>query len=91
MSADVAELLFDTFVSGAGKAKELYKPLVGFDECDKRLQHAYERHGLTLEQQNGFDEIIGDMTYTAEQHEFEQGLKLGLRLAAEALCSREEA
>lgn len=45
MNADVAELLFDTFVSGAGKAKELYKPLVAFDECDKRLQRAYGRSG----------------------------------------------
>ena len=84
-------MLFDTFVSGAGRAKEIYKPLRNFGECDKRLERAYERHGLTLEQQNHFDDIIGDMTYKAEQHGFEQGLKLGLRLAAEALCSREEA
>ena len=89
MSADVAELLFDTFVSGTGKANELYKPLVGFDECDQRLQRAYEQRGLTLEQQSHFDDIIGDMTYKAEQHGFEQGLRLGLRLAAEAFGSHE--
>lgn len=89
MSVDVAELIFDTFVSGTGKSKELYKPRVDFDECDKRLQRAYEWHGFTLEQQNHFDEIIGDMTYKAEQHGFEQGLKFGLRLAIEVFGSHE--
>lgn len=82
MNGDVIGLIFDTLVSGAGRAEEIYKPLLNFGECDKRLERAYEKRGFTLEQQNHFDDIIGDMTYKAEQHGFEQGLKLGLQLAA---------
>lgn len=63
----------------------LYKPLRYLDECDEQMK----KMDLTIEQQNDLYDIFGDCSCMAEQHGFEQGLKLGLKLGF-AACNDED-
>lgn len=78
--------LFDTLVTGGSDATQIYKPLIAnYGEYGEQLASAYFELGLTLEQQRPIDEIIMDISYMSEQHGFEQGLKLGFKMAAFSL------
>lgn len=78
--------LFDTLVTGGSDATQIYKPLIAnYGKYGEQLASAYSELGLTLEQQRPIDEIIMDISYMSEQHGFEQGLKLGFKMAAFSL------
>lgn len=81
MASDIVKELFSTILS----EEKLYKPLIGNGEYGEQLDSAYSELGLTLKQQRQIDEIIMDISYMSEQHGFEQGLKLGFKLAAFSL------
>lgn len=78
------EALFYNLIEGA---EGLYKPLL-FGKDDEQMEKAYKEMGLTIEQQNELYDIFGDCSCMAERHGFEQGLKLGLKLAF-AACGDE--
>ncbi|MGN1339332.1 MAG: hypothetical protein ACI4WS_03480 [Oscillospiraceae bacterium] len=80
MASNIAESLFGTITSD----EKLYKPLLWNDgEYGEKLDTAYSDMGINLEQKQLIDGIIMDISYISEQHGFEQGLKLGLKLAFE--------
>ena len=53
-----------------------------------RLDSFCKKHGLDIEQENAVDDIAMDLAYSSEQHGFEQGLKLGFKLAFEIFADK---
>lgn len=87
MANDIVKELFSTILS----EEKLYKPLIAnYGKYGEQLDSAYSELGLTLEQRRPIDEIVMDISYMSEQHGFEQGLRLGLRLSAFAFGDTEK-
>ena len=76
--------LFSTILATDGiPARKLYKDMPDFSEYSDRLDSFCKKHGLDIEQENAVGDIAMDLAYSSEQHGFEQGLKLGFKLAFE--------
>ena len=78
---DTIETLFSSLIS-SGVGERLYKPLISYgEEQEAEREKAYKDLGLNIEQQNRLDNVLMDCACLTEQHGFEQGLKLGIKLA----------
>ena len=83
------EALFDTVLSADGiPAQEIYKGMTDYSGYSDRLDSFCKKHGLDIEQENAVDDIAMDLAYSSEQHGFEQGLKLGFKLAFEIFADK---
>ncbi len=71
------------------ETKELYEPLLTCDDYDELLEKAYNGANLTYDQRAELCDIFGEYFCVTEQHGFEQGLKLGLKLGF-AACNDED-
>ncbi|MGN1340153.1 MAG: hypothetical protein ACI4WS_07660 [Oscillospiraceae bacterium] len=62
---------------------KVYNVLIGWGAADKPYEDLVEKWKLDLDRQNELFEVVSGISATSEEHGFEQGLKLGLKLAFE--------
>lgn len=79
MIENIIEGLFNTILDGS--KPELYKEMKPCQE-DEALDELMNRLELDCKTSNELDSLYSNSALKAEQHGFEQGLRLGLRLAA---------
>ena len=83
------EALFDTVLSADGiPAQEIYKGMTDYSGYSDRLTSFCKKNGIDIEQENAVDDIAADLAYKIEMHGFEQGLKLGFKLAFEIFADK---
>lgn len=83
------EALFDTIIAADGiPARKIYTEMTDYSSYSDRLDSFCKKHGLDIEQENAVDDIAMDLAYSSEQHGFEQGLKLGFKLAEEIYADK---
>ena len=67
---------------------KVYNELIGWGAADKPYDDLVEKWKLDLKQQNELFEVVSEISATSEEHGFEQGLKLGLKLAFEVFTEK---
>ena len=67
----------------------VYKEMPVDDENDKNYDALMNKFGLDLDAQNAFFDVYATEASFAERHGFEQGLKLGFKLAFEIFADKE--
>lgn len=71
--------------------KRIYKPLIDWGYSDEEMEDIKNRLGIVDEDARfEFEWILADHSAEGEQHGFEQGLKIGMQLAAFAFHNSNE-
>lgn len=71
--------------------KRIYKPLINWGYSVAELEDIKDRLGITdTYARDEFDWVLSDYSAEGERHGFEQGLKIGMKLAAFAFHGSDE-
>lgn len=77
----------DLFYAINNGEPSLYSEIKDSEYINNQYEELVNKLGLDVDTQNELFDIYSGESRRAEQHGFEQGLKLGLRLAAEAFST----
>ena len=77
-----------SFLPAQNGGRQLYKGMTDYSGYSDRLGSFCKKHGLDIEQENAVDDIAADLAYKSEMHGFEQGVKLGFKLAFEIFADK---